>query len=77
LNPDLILNKYRSNSGKPFYKKFRIRLAKKFAIARAPKKFQSTPHPPLEIFHLTLGIIKRILTPENQKFCSMYMHFVG
>jgi len=52
-----------------FYKKFRIRFAQ--------KNFQSTPHPLPEIFQSILDFIFRTISPENQKFCSMYIHFVG
>jgi hypothetical protein len=61
----------------PFTKNSGSRSQNKIAIARAPKNFQSTPHPPLENFQSTLGIIKRTITTENKKFCSMYRHFVA
>jgi len=41
------------------------------------KKFQSPYHTLLEFFHATPECNCRAITPENQKFCSMYMHFVG
>jgi hypothetical protein len=53
----------------PARKKKRDRpCARKFSIAIffAPGNFPST-----------LDCIFRALTPENEKFCSMYMHFVG
>jgi len=45
---------------------------------RSPaKNFQSPPYPLPEIFQADLDCISRTLTPENQKFCSMYMRFVA
>jgi hypothetical protein len=58
-------------------KKSRSGSHKKIAIALAPKKFQSTPQPLPEIFQSTLDCNFRTITPENQNFCRLYMHFAG
>ena len=50
---------------------------KKIANRSPAKNFQSPPHPPLIFFQSTLDFIFRVVTPEEQKFCRLYIPIVG